>query len=115
MGGFGPQVLPRFVRDANRFEHWGIRHESLTGLALTVNINNEARFPFRARERIMIRLSPHRLLVAAAMSAGLSAYAQEPLTALPDGAGKELVEAACVACHETGEIREWLTPNGHRP
>ena len=52
----------------------------------------------------MIRLSPHRLVVTAAMSAGLSAYAQEPLTALPDGAGKELVEAACVACHETDII-----------
>ena len=33
----------------------------------------------------MIRLSPHRLLVAAAMAGILSANAQEPLTALPDG------------------------------
>ena len=52
----------------------------------------------------MIRLSPHRLLVAAAMAGSLSANAQEPLTALPDGAGKELVEAACVACHQTDII-----------
>ncbi|HEY5623868.1 MAG TPA: cytochrome C [Gammaproteobacteria bacterium] len=34
----------------------------------------------------------------------LPIYAQEPLSALPDGAGKELVEAACVACHETDII-----------
>ena len=52
----------------------------------------------------MIRLSPHRLIVAAVMSAGPSTFAQEPLTALPDGAGKELVEAACVACHDTDII-----------
>ena len=40
MGGFERLLLPGFLHDANQFEHWGIRHESLTGLALTVKINN---------------------------------------------------------------------------
>ena len=52
----------------------------------------------------MIRLSPRCLLVALMMPFGLPAYAQQPLSALPQGSGKELVEAACVACHETDII-----------
>ena len=52
----------------------------------------------------MIRLSPRCLLVALVMPVGLPAYAQQPLSALPEDSGKELVEAACVACHETDII-----------
>ena len=52
----------------------------------------------------MIRLSPRCFLVALAMSVGLPAFAQKPLSALPKGSGKELVEAACVACHQTDII-----------
>ena len=48
-------------------------------------------------------LSPH-FLVALLFSIGLPAHAQKQLSALPDGSGKELVEAACVACHETDII-----------
>ena len=51
----------------------------------------------------MIQHSP-RLFIALSFSVGLSAQAQKPLGALPDGSGKELVEAACVACHETDII-----------
>jgi len=45
-----------------------------------------------------------RFLIVTLVAVGLPAYAQEPLSALPDGPGKELVEAACVACHETDVI-----------
>ncbi len=51
----------------------------------------------------MFQLSP-RLLVGILFSVSLPAYAQSPLDSLPDGPGKELVEAACVACHETDVI-----------
>ena len=51
----------------------------------------------------MLCLSP-RFLVALLFSIGLPAHAQKQLSALPDGSGKELVEAACVACHETDII-----------
>ncbi len=45
-----------------------------------------------------------RLYVIFFFSISLSAHAQNQLTGLPDGPGKELVEAACVACHETDII-----------
>jgi virginiamycin B lyase len=45
-----------------------------------------------------------RFLVAALLIVSLPTNAQEQLMALPDGPGKELVEAACVACHETDII-----------
>ncbi|HEX9875564.1 MAG TPA: cytochrome C [Gammaproteobacteria bacterium] len=51
----------------------------------------------------MFQLS-RRLLITILLSGGLPAYAQSQLAALPDGPGKELVEAACVACHETDVI-----------
>jgi virginiamycin B lyase len=51
----------------------------------------------------MFQLSP-RFLVAILFSVGLPAYAQGQMDGLPDGQGKELVEAACVACHETDII-----------
>ena len=51
----------------------------------------------------MFQLSP-RLLIGLLFFFGLPGYAQSPLGGLPDGSGKELVEAACVACHETDVI-----------
>jgi virginiamycin B lyase len=54
-------------------------------------------------EKNMFQLS-RRLLITILLSGGLPAYAQSQLAALPDGPGKELVEAACVACHETDVI-----------
>ena len=51
----------------------------------------------------MFQLSP-RLLIGLLFLVGLPGYAQSPLGGLPDGPGKELVEAACVACHETDVI-----------
>ncbi len=51
----------------------------------------------------MFQLSP-RFLVAILFSFSLPAYAQGQMDGLPDGQGKELVEAACVACHETDII-----------
>jgi len=57
----------------------------------------------------MFRLSP-RILIAILFSASLPAQAQAQLAALPDGPGKELVEAACVACHETDII---FSSNGY--
>ena len=45
-----------------------------------------------------------RLLFAILVAFGLQANAQIQLASLPDGPGKELVEAACVACHETDII-----------
>ncbi len=45
-----------------------------------------------------------RLLIAILFSVSLPAYAQGQMNGLPDGSGKELVEAACVACHETDLI-----------
>ena len=51
----------------------------------------------------MFQLSP-RLLIGILFFVGLPGYAQSPLGGLPDGSGKELVEAACVACHETDVI-----------
>ena len=35
---------------------------------------------------------------------GEGALAQQPLSDLPEGEGRQLVEAACVACHETDII-----------
>ena len=49
-----------------------------------------------------------RFLVAALLIVSLPTNAQEQLMALPDGPGKELVEAACVACHETDIIYSCL-------
>ena len=43
-------------------------------------------------------------LIASFVVLTLQASAQEPYSALPDGPGKELVEAVCVACHETDII-----------
>jgi len=43
-------------------------------------------------------------LIASLVVLTLQASAQEPYSALPDGPGKELVEAVCVACHETDII-----------
>ncbi len=51
----------------------------------------------------MYQLSP-RLPIAILLTVSLPAYAQSPLDSLPDGPGRELVEAACVACHETDVI-----------
>ena len=51
----------------------------------------------------MFQLSP-RLLIALLFCASLPAQAQRALDTLPDGPGKELVEAACVACHQTDII-----------
>jgi virginiamycin B lyase len=34
----------------------------------------------------------------------LSAQAQSRASGLPEGAGKELVEGACTACHQTSQI-----------
>lgn len=45
-----------------------------------------------------------RLLIAILFSVSLPVNAQGQMNGLPDGSGKELVEAACVACHETDLI-----------
>ncbi len=45
-----------------------------------------------------------QLPIAILFAVSLPADAQQQLAALPDGPGKELVEAACVACHETDII-----------
>jgi len=51
----------------------------------------------------MFQLQP-RSLVTLVFATALPAYAQGQLHELPDGPGKELVAAACVACHETDVI-----------
>ncbi len=51
----------------------------------------------------MLKVSS-RLLIAILVFFGFQANAQMQLAALPDGPGKELVEATCVACHETDII-----------
>jgi virginiamycin B lyase len=48
--------------------------------------------------------SLRRILVISLLSISLPTYAQSQLTELPDAPGKEFVEAACVACHETDII-----------
>ena len=52
----------------------------------------------------MIQFSP-RLLITIFFSISLPTHAQQPLSELPDCPGKELVEAACVACHNAYRIR----------
>ena len=55
--------------------------------------------------------SSGRLVIATLIAVGLPALAQaQPSHELPDGAGKELVQAACVACHETDLI---VASNGY--
>jgi hypothetical protein len=44
------------------------------------------------------------LLIAASLSLGLPGLVQAQEMELPDGQGKELVQASCVACHETNMI-----------
>ena len=55
--------------------------------------------------------SSGRFLITSLMALGLPALAQAQAGhELPDGAGKELVQAACVACHETDLI---VASNGY--
>lgn len=60
----------------------------------------------RAGENGMSK-SPHIVFAGIALCASVAALAQplgRPPVELPAGAGKELVEAACVACHQTNLI-----------
>ena len=62
------------------------------------------------REKIMFE-SLGRLLITTLIALGLPALAQAQTgDELPDGPGKELVQAACVACHETDLI---VASNGY--
>ncbi|MGH9175448.1 MAG: virginiamycin B lyase family protein, partial [Vicinamibacterales bacterium] len=51
----------------------------------------------------MLRLSI-AALAGAFLGVSVAAQAQSRAPALPDGAGKELVEAVCTACHQTDQI-----------
>ena len=51
-------------------------------------------------------------LSAAFLGSLVSAQSQTGQNALPEGAGKQIAQTACVQCHELGRLTR---PNGHTP